>query len=83
MTTDIFHKFCGYPIVSSFMTYHRVSNKSKRATRRMPHVERKGLTPLPTEHLSSSPVFSVVRVAHLLFSVKYLWISVSHLSFFF
>jgi len=48
------------PVLSSFMTYHR---NVTRVTRLVPLVEQELLT-LP-EHLSSSPVFSGVRVTPL------------------
>jgi len=50
-----------FPVLSSFMTYHRVVT---RLTRRMSLVEQKLLT-LP-EHLSSLPVFSEVCVTRSL-----------------
>jgi hypothetical protein len=50
-----------FPVPSSFMTYHRFVT---RLTRRVPLVEQKLFT-LP-EHLSSSPVFSRVRVTRSL-----------------
>ena len=54
---------CGkhFPILSSFMTYHRVLT---RLARRVLLVEQE-LPTLP-EHLSSSPVFSGVRVTQSL-----------------
>ena len=55
--------FCPYhfPVLSSFMTYHRVVT---RLTRRVPLVEQELLT--LSEHLSSPPVFSGVRVTRSL-----------------
>jgi hypothetical protein len=50
-----------FPVLSSFMTYHRFVTS---LTRRVPLVEQKLFT-LP-EHLSSSPVFSRVRVTRSL-----------------
>ena len=49
-----------FPILSSFMTYHRIC----RLTRRVPLVEQELLT-LP-EHLSSPPVFSGVHITRSL-----------------
>ena len=50
-----------FPVLSPFMTYHRFVT---RLTRRVPLVQKKLFT-LP-EHLSSSPVFSRVRVTRSL-----------------
>ena len=52
-----------FPVLSSFMTYHMIGFVN-RLTRRMPLVEQDLLT-LP-EHLSSSPVFSVIRITRSL-----------------
>ena len=57
MNTDIFH----FLVLYSFMTYHTVCT---RLTRRVPLVEHELLN-LP-EHMSSSPVFSGVRVTRYL-----------------
>jgi hypothetical protein len=61
MTMDMFHLgTCRkhFPVLSSFMIYHRVH--VTRLTRRMPLVEQE--LPILPEHRSSPPVFSGVRV---------------------
>jgi hypothetical protein len=58
------------PVLSSFMTYHRVCSNLTRVTRRVPYVEQELLT--HQEYLSSPPVISGVRVARsLVFCVMF------------
>ena len=64
--------YCSHnPVLSSFMTYHRIVT---RVTRRAPHVEQE-LPTLP-EHMTPYPVFSVVRflILYVLFCRSFLFL---------